>query len=40
MRAYGNGVIGKEVGMLGFCGYIEKPFSPEKLLKSINNLKK
>ena len=40
MTAYGNDLIRKEVGMLGSCEYIEKPFSPEKLLKSINNLKK
>ena len=40
MTAYGNDVIRKEVGMLGSCGYIEKPFLPEKLLKSINNLKR
>ena len=40
MTAYGNEVIRKEVGTLDLCGYIEKPFSPEKLLKSISNLKK
>ena len=40
MTAYGNEVIRKEAERLGSCGYIEKPFSPEKLLKSINNLKK
>ena len=40
MTAYGNEVIRKEAERLGLCGYIEKPFSPEKLLTSISNLKK
>ena len=37
ITAYGSDDIRKEVSSLG-CGYLEKPFTPEKLMETIYNL--
>lgn len=36
MTAYGNDDIRKAVDLLGACGYLEKPFSPNNALQLIN----
>jgi len=39
MTAYGDESVRREVDGLGSCGYLDKPFSPEKLLKEIEALR-
>ena len=36
MTAYGNDEIRKAVDLLGACGYLEKPFSPNRALRLID----
>jgi DNA-binding response OmpR family regulator len=38
MTAYGDESVRRELNGLGSCGYLDKPFSPEKLLKEIEAL--
>lgn len=38
MTAFGNDDVRKEAVALGTCGYIEKPFTPETLLRTIKSL--
>ena len=39
MTAHGDKSVRREVDGLGSCGYLDKPFSPEKLLKEIEVLR-
>ncbi len=39
MTAHGDESVRREVVGLGSCGYLDKPFSPEKLLKEIEVLR-
>ena len=39
MTAYGNDDIRKEVMNMDRCSYLEKPFNPDNLLKSISEVK-
>ncbi len=38
MTAYGNEIVQQELTELGSCGYLDKPFSPESLLTTIEDL--
>ena len=38
MTAFGNDSVRRETLALGSCGYVEKPFSPDALLQSIEKL--